>query len=179
MAAFVGASAGQADEICKRVTKGYIVVANYNSPVQSVVSGTAEAVDEACTLADSAGIRFVKLAVSAPFHCALMEPAALRLKEEFTKISFAGPSVPVYMNVTGEPVTEGSMVPGLLVQQAMSPVQWVKTLQNMQADGVDIFIECGAGKTLSGLVKKTLKGVKILRVENLKTLQSTIEEIKE
>jgi [acyl-carrier-protein] S-malonyltransferase len=60
----------------------------------------------------------------------------------------------------------------------MSPVQWVKTLENMQADGVDTFIECGAGKTLSGLVKKTLKGVRILRVENLKTLQDTLEELK-
>ena len=60
----------------------------------------------------------------------------------------------------------------------MSPVRWVQTLENMQADGIDTFIECGAGKTLSGLVKKTLKGVKILRVENLKTLNDTLEELK-
>ena len=82
------------------------------------------------------------------------------------------------MTVDGKPVTEGGAVPNLLVKQAMSPVQWVKTLENMQADGIDTFIECGAGKTLSGLVKKTLKGVKILRVENVKTLQNTLEELR-
>jgi [acyl-carrier-protein] S-malonyltransferase len=106
-----------------------------------------------------------------------MEPAAKRLEEEFKSISFQNPSIPVYMNIDGKPVTDGSAIPDLLVKQAMSPVQWVRTLENMQTDGIDTFIECGAGKTLSGLVKKTLKGVKILRVENVKTLQSTLEEL--
>ena len=178
MAAFVGATAEQAEEICSKVTRGYVVAANYNSPVQTVVSGSAEGVDEACELADAAGLRCVRLAVSAPFHCALMEPAARRLEEEFKKISFQNLGIPVYMNVDGKPITEGSAVAGLLVRQAMSPVRWVQTLENMQADGIDTFIECGAGKTLSGLVKKTLKDVKILRVENLKTLNDTLEELK-
>jgi malonyl CoA-acyl carrier protein transacylase len=103
---------------------------------------------------------------------------AKRLEEEFKKIAFQNTAIPVYMNVDGKPITDGTAVPALLVKQAMSPVRWVQTLENMQADGIDTFIECGAGKTLSGLVKKTLKGVKILRVENLKTLQSTLEELK-
>ena len=81
------------------------------------------------------------------------------------------------MNFTGEPIQKADDIPELLVQQAMGAVQWVKTLENMQADGFDTFIECGPGKTLSGLVKKTIKGVKILRVENVKTLQSTLEEL--
>lgn len=178
MAAFIGATAEQVEEICSKVTKGYVVAANYNQPLQTVVSGSAAGVDEAYALAEIAGLRCMKLAVSAPFHCALMEPASKRLEEEFKSISFKDPSVPVYMNVDGKPMTNGSTVPELLVKQAMSPVQWVKTLENMQADGIDTFIECGAGKTLSGLVKKTLKGVKILRVENMKTLQSTLEELK-
>lgn len=177
MAAFIGATAQQVEELCGKVTKGYVVAANYNCPVQTVVSGTAAGVDEACALADEAGLRCVKLAVSAPFHCALMEPAALRLREEFRTMSFADPSVPVYMNVDGKPVTLGTPMPELLVKQAMSPVQWVKTLENMQADGIDTFIECGAGKTLSGLVKKTLKDVKILRVEDGKTLEKTLAEL--
>ncbi len=177
MAAFVGATAEQVEEICSKVTRNYVVAANYNSPVQTVVSGSAEGVDEACELADSVGLHYVKLAVSAPFHCALMEPAARRLEEEFKNITFQNPSIPVYMNVDGKPVTDGSDIPDLLVKQAMSPVRWVQTLENMQADGIDTFIECGAGKTLSGLVKKTLKGVRILRVENMKTLRSTLEEL--
>lgn len=177
MAAFVGATAEQVEEICAKVTKGYVVAANYNSPVQTVVSGSAVGVDEACELANTAGLRCVKLAVSAPFHCTLMEPAARRLEEEFKKMSFQNPSIPVYMNIDGKPVTDGAAVPELLVKQAISPVRWVQTLENMRADGIDTFIECGAGKTLSGLVKKTLKGVKILRVENMKTLQNTLEEL--
>lgn len=177
MAAFVGATAEQVEDICTRVTKGYAVAANYNSPVQTVISGTAVGVDEACELADAAGLRCVKLAVSAPFHCVLMEPAAMRLEEEFKKMFFQNPTIPVYMNVDGNPITDGAVVAELLVKQAMSPVRWVQTLENMRADGIDTFIECGAGKTLSGLVKKTLKDVKILRIENLKTLQNTLEEL--
>ncbi len=174
MAAFVGATAEQVEEICSRVIKGYIVAANYNSPVQTVVSGASAAVDEACEIAEAEGLRCVKLAVSAPFHCALMEPAARRLETEFGKVSFSAPSVPVYMNVDGKPVTDGTVVPELLVKQAMSPVRWVQTLENMKADGINTFIECGAGKTLSGLVRKTLKDVTILRVENIKTLNDTL-----
>lgn len=178
MAAFVGATAEQVEELCKKVTKGYVVVANYNSSVQTVVSGSAAGVDEACELAEAEELRYVKLAVSAPFHCALMEPAAKRLEELFKTMSFKNPTVPVYMNVDGRSVTDGTQIAELLVKQAKSPVRWVQTLENMQADGIDTFIECGAGKTLSGLVKKTLKGVKVLRVENMKTLQSTLEELK-
>lgn len=177
MAAFVGATAEQVEEICAKVTRGYVVAANYNSPVQTVVSGSAAGVDEACEMAETASLRCVRLAVSAPFHCALMEPAAKRLEKEFQTVTFKNPAVPVYMNVDGKPISDGRFVSGLLVKQAMSPVRWVQTLQNMQADGIDTFIECGAGKTLSGLVKKTLKDVKILRVENTKTLADTLEEL--
>ncbi len=179
MAAFVGATAKQVEELCARVTNGYVVAANYNSPVQTVVSGTAAGVDEVCALGEAAGLRSMKLAVSAPFHCALMEPAAMRLKEEFQLMTFEKPEVPIYMNVDGKPLTEASPIAELLVRQAMSPVRWVETLRNMQADGVDVFIECGAGRTLSGLVKKTLKDVTILRVENLKTLGAALESLKQ
>lgn len=178
MAAFVGATAEQVENICIKVTDGYVVAANYNSPIQTVVSGATAGVDQACALAEAEGLRCVKLAVSAPFHCALMEPAAMKLKEEFKSVTFADPVIPVYMNVDGKPIRDAALLADLLVRQAMSPVCWVKTLENMHADGIDTFIECGAGKTLSGLVKKTLKGVKILRVENMKTLKSTLEELK-
>lgn len=178
MAAFIGSTSDKVEDICAKVTKGYIVAANYNSPVQTVVSGSVEGVDEACEIAESEGLRCVKLAVSAPFHCALMEPAARRLENEFKTISFSNPDIPVYMNVDGNPINNGAVISGLLVKQAMSPVRWVQTLENMKADGIDTFIECGAGKTLSGLVKKSLSDVNILRVENIKTLQDTLKELK-
>lgn len=178
MAAMVGATPEQVEAICDQVTDDYVVAANYNSLVQTVVSGTTEGVDKACAIAETQGIRFVKLAVSAPFHCKLMEPAAMKLQTVFAEKRFEAPGLPVYMNVDGRPVEGASEIPELLVRQAMSPVRWVQTLQNMQADGVDTFIECGPGKTLSGLVKKTLKGVKVCRVENLKTLNDTLEALK-
>lgn len=174
MAAFLGAKAEEVEEICAKVTKGYVVAANYNSPVQTVVSGSAAGVDEACKIAETVGLRCMKLAVSAPFHCALMEPAAMKLEEEFKSVFFSKPVIPVYMNVDGKPITNGNVIAELLVRQAMNPVQWVQTLENMRANGIDTFVECGAGKTLSGLVKKTLKNVTVLRVENLKTLNDTL-----
>ena len=177
MAAFLGGSPKEVEEICSRVSEGYVAVANYNSPVQTVVSGTVEGVDEAIRIAEASGVRCIKLAVSAPFHCKLMEPAAQKLKYEFENTVFSDPVLPVYMNIDGKPCNKKETIPDLLVRQAMSPVRWSTTLNNMAADGIDTFIECGAGKTLSGLVKRTLKNVTILRVENLKTLNETLEKL--
>ena len=179
MAALIGKDSVQATEICGLVKSGYVIPANYNSPVQTVISGEASAVDEAVRIAEERGITCMKLAVSAPFHCELMRPAAEKLAELFKNKSFSNPTIPVYMNVNGRPIEDGSKVADLLVQQAISPVQWVATLQNMKEAGIDTFIECGPGRTLSGLVKKTLTGVNIYRVENLKTLNSTLEAVSE
>ena len=175
MAAFIGASSEQVEEICKKVTEGYVVAANYNSPVQTVVSGSAEGVANAIRLGEAEGLRCMPLAVSAPFHCKLMEPAALKLKDSFRTVPFYDSKIPVYMNVDGKPIKDAEDIPEMLVRQAMSPVLWVQTLQNMKAGGIDTFIECGAGKTLSGLVKKTIKGVTVYRVEDDKTLKKTLE----
>ena len=177
MAAFIGAPSAKVEEICGRVTEGYVIAANYNSPVQTVVSGTKEGVDEAVRLAGEEGLTCMKLPVSAPFHCKLMEPAGEKLKSYFATQTFEEPKLPVYMNYTAEPVKSGAEVPKLLVSQASGPVQWVRTLQNLKEAGFDTFIECGPGRTLSGLVKKTLKGVTVLRVENESTLQKTLEAL--
>lgn len=177
MAALIGKDSVQAAEICGLVKSGYVIPANYNCPVQTVISGEAAAVDEAVSIAEERGITCMKLAVSAPFHCELMKPAADKLAELFKIKVFSNPVIPVYMNVDGKSVTEGDKVADLLVRQAMSPVQWVATLQNMKESGIDTFIECGPGRTLSGLVKKTLTGVNIYRVENLKTLNATLEAL--
>ena len=179
MAAFIGAAPSEVEEICIKVSSGYVTAANYNSPVQTVISGTADGVDEACRLGQDLGLRCQKLAVSAPFHCALMKPAADRLSRQLEAMTFGEPSVPVYMNVNGKILPGAKDAAGLLYRQAMSPVYWTRTLENMAADGIDTFIECGAGKTLSGLVKKTLKQVRVLRVENEKTLRKTLEELED
>lgn len=177
MAALIGVSAEKVEELCEKTKKGYVVAANYNSPTQTVISGTVEGVDEAVSFAEAEGISCIKLAVSAPFHCALMAPAAERLKRVFETVQFCDVHIPVYMNVDGAPLRSKEIIPELLVRQAISPVRWVETLNRLREDGFDTFIECGPGKTLSGLVKKTLGGVSVYRVENRKTLERTLQSM--
>ena len=179
MAAMLGGSSRQIEAICQRVTEGYVVPANYNCPTQTVISGTVAGVDQAIALAREERIRGKKLAVSAPFHCALMEPAARKLETRLAECVFAEPSMPVYMNVDGRPVAGASAIPELLVKQAMSPVRWTETLLNMYADGFDTFVECGPGKTLSGLVSRTLTGVTVLQAGDLPGLLHTLEVVKD
>ena len=177
MAAMLGGSPEAVEAVCAAVTEGYVVAANYNCPTQTVISGEAAAVEQAIALAREQRIRGKLLAVSAPFHCALMEPAARKLEALFAEKTFAAPSMPVYMNVDGRVCADAAAIPGLLVKQAMSPVRWVQTLRNMHADGFDTFIECGPGRTLSGLAAKTLEGVTILRVGDAATLKETLEKL--
>lgn len=177
MAAMLGGTPEQVEDICAAVTDGYVVAANYNAPSQTVVSGTAAGVAQAVALAAQQRVRGVMLPVSAPFHCALMEPAAKKLEALFAQKTFAAPQIPVYMNVDAEPNTDAARVPGLLVRQAMSPVRWAQTLVRMQADGIDTFIECGPGKTLFGLARKTLKGATILRAGDMASLRETLDAL--
>lgn len=177
MAAMLGGSPEQVEAVCAAVTEGYVVAANYNCPTQTVISGEAAAVEQAIALAREQRIRGKLLAVSAPFHCALMEPAARKLEALFAEKTFAAPELPVYMNVDAAANTDPAKIPGLLVRQAMSPVRWMQTLLNMRADGFDTFIECGPGRTLSGLAAKTLDGATILRVGDAETLAETLEKL--
>lgn len=179
MAALMGVNGAKAEEICAMVEKGYVAPANYNSPVQTVISGDTVGVDHAIQIAEEMGLKAIRLAVSAPFHCKLMEPAAVRVGEELDKINLRSPNIPVYMNVLGESVCTAEKITDLLVRQAMSPVRWVDTLENMKRDGIDCFVECGAGKTLWGLTRKTLKGSNALKAVDLKSLQDTVAKLKD
>ncbi len=116
------------------------------------------------------------LPVSAPFHCAMLEPASERLAAVLAEVAVETPCVPVYLNVDGEAETDGAAIREKLVMQAKSPVYWEKTLRNMYRDGVRVFIELGPGKTLSGFVRKTLKeypDVKIFHVSDAASLRDT------
>lgn len=178
MAAIIGASDDAVAELCDSI-QGYVVPANYNSPVQTVVSGEREAVDQVVALAEEKGLRALKLAVSCPFHCDLMRPAAEKIKTEFQNMDFSNPTLPVYMNVDASVLTSGENAKELMYRQAMSAVLWKQTLLKMRDDGADIFIECGPGKTLYNLARKTLpkNEVTILRVSDLETLNKTISTL--
>ena len=177
MAAMIGGDSDAVEAVCAAVRSGYVVAANYNCPTQTVVSGEAAAVDEAIALAAERRIRAKKLPVSAPFHCALMKPAADRLAELFAEERFAAPAIPVYMNVDAAPNADPARIADLLVRQAMSPVRWAQTLRRMQADGFDTFIECGPGRTLTGLARKTLEGVTLLRAGDGESLREALEAL--
>ena len=181
MAAVMKLSDTEVEDLCSEVD-GYVAPANFNCPGQIVISGEAEAVDKLLAIAKERKIRAMKLAVSAPFHCEMMNPAAENLRLSLSKITFSSPIIPVYMNVDAEAENESERIFEKLILQAKSPVRWEKTLRNMYAAGIDTFIELGPGKTLSGFVKKTFtngENVSIYNVTDLETLETTITALKE
>lgn len=176
MAAVMKINEAELRGLCNKV-EGYIEPANYNCPGQIVVSGEAKAVDKLIEIAKSDNIRAIKLPVSAPFHCKMMLPAAERLKEPLRKINFKKPMFPVYMNVDAKPITNHDSIAEKLILQAKSPVLWEQTIRNMYRAGIDTYVELGPGKTLSNFVKKTLDEVRIFNIEDMKTLNKTLEEL--
>ena len=177
MAAVMKLPADIVERLCEE-THGYVAIANYNCPGQIVVSGEAQAIDEFLAIAKDRKIRAVRLSVSAPFHCRLMAPAAERLAHVFAATTFRKPLLPLYMNVDGLVESDPIAIKKKMVLQAMSPVRWIDTLQNMSADGTSTFVELGPGKTLTGFVKKTIDEALSLHVENVETLNETLTALR-
>jgi len=180
MAAIMKLSEADVLDLCNKV-KGYIVPANYNCPGQVVVSGESDAIDMLLAISKEKKIRAMKLAVSAPFHCNMMDSAADNLRNPLSSITFSEPNVPIYLNVDGEVETKPKKILEKLILQAKSPVYWEKTLRNMYEAGIDTFVELGPGKTLSGFVKKTFNNgekVNIFNVTDLTTLENTITSLR-
>lgn len=149
---------------------------NYNSPAQTVVAGTPEACERLDALVKEAGGRAMRVAVSGAFHSPFMAEAASGLAAYLADgHEPAEPSVPVLANRTAEPYPElAAERAELLASQVANPVQWVRTLERMAADGVDTFVEVGPGKTLTGLVGRTLDGVTALPCETLEQLEAVL-----
>lgn len=145
---------------------------NYNCPGQVVVSGLKSRMPQFCEKAVQAGGRCVPLAVSAAFHSPFMNKAADGFSEELKKYDIKAPEIPVYSNLTAQPYEES--VADVLGNQMKSPVRWQETIENMIKDGYTDFIEVGAGKTLSGLIKKISKEVRVFSVEDKDSLEKTL-----
>lgn len=161
MVVLIGADETSAAALCAEAAGGEVLaVANLNSPGQVVVSGARGACVRAVELAKKHGIRMAKpLPVAGAFHSPLMAPAADRLRAALAGVALKDPQWPVYSNVTAKPVTSASEVPGLLVAQLTSPVRWADSVVAMHAAGVDSFLELGPGKTLGGMITRTVKDV--------------------
>jgi [acyl-carrier-protein] S-malonyltransferase len=166
MAAILGLDRAACAALCDEAAAGEVVsLANINSPEQIVIAGHAGAVARACALALAAGAkRAVPLQVSAPFHCALMKPAATRLSEVLDAIAFCDPAIPVYTNADAKAVVTAGAAREALVRQVASPVRWDEEIGRMADDGIDTFLEFGPGRVLTGLVRRIRKGVQVVPV---------------
>ena len=158
MAAILGSAAEEIDRVCEAVANetGQVVSpANYNSPQQTVIAGESAAVAAACEEALQKGAKkVVELPVSAPFHCALMAPAAEKLRTEIDQLTFQTSFTPVVTNVEAVPNREATRIPGLLETQVTAPVRFTEMVTCLKAEGVTHFLEVGAGRVLSGLLAR-------------------------
>lgn len=166
MAAVMKLAPEKIEEICSQAVN-YVTAVNYNSPQQTVIAGTPEGIAEVSEIFAELKARVVPLNVAGAFHSKLMQSAADKFYETAKTIAFNAPQVKYYSNVTGGELTDFSDMPSLLAKHIVSPVRFTAELSAMEAAGADTFVEFGPGKTLTGLVKKTLKGVNALNIENL------------
>ena len=169
MQAVLKLDADAVNRLAERFTDVFPV--NYNSPEQTAVAGNTEQLKEFAAAVKEAGGKAVPLAVSGAFHSPYMDAAAEKMAKRTESLTFKAGRLPVYANRTAQPYTRDT-AKELAASQVNHPVQWVKTIEQMIADGFDCFIEVGPGKTLSGLVKKISTDVKVCKVENLEDLNA-------
>lgn len=179
MAALIGGDIEQVNKLCECAKeKGIIVVANYNSPSQIVISGEVSAVEEAARLAKSFGIqRVVMLRVSGGFHSPLMQPIASQLEEALKNAKMRDSDIPLVANVTARPITRESELRRLLALQLTSPVRWVESIQWLWDNGVRWFVEVGPRKVLSQLILQTLPEAKVIQVEDPRGIEDAVAKL--
>ena len=171
MAAVLGLDGETAARVCK-VTPGAVSVANYNCPGQIVITGEQQAVERACEGMPEAGAkRTVPLKVSGPFHSPLLEKAGQELGQVLAQMEFGPMKIPYLTNVTADYVRDPADIPGLLMRQVASPVLWQPSVERMIADGTDIFVEMGPGRTLTGFLRKISREAKGYSVEKWEDLE--------
>jgi [acyl-carrier-protein] S-malonyltransferase len=180
MAAILGLDEENVRKACEECYNiGVVEPANLNCPGQIVIAGEIKAVEVACKMCKEKGAsKTVMLTVSGPFHTSMLKPAAEKLDKELKNIDIKESNIPVVTNVTGEIIEDKEKIKPYLKRQVMSSVLFEKSVRTMLDMGVDTFIEIGPGKVLSGFLKKISKNILILNVQDLKSLESTIEKLK-
>jgi len=181
MAAILGLDLPPIEAACREAAQGQVVSpANMNSPGQVVIAGHKEAVERASALVKAAGAkRAVPLPVSAPFHCALMQPAQIRLARDFGSVTFRDPRVPLVNNVDAVVVRTADACREGLIRQVSAPVRWIEVVQALVREGVDTVIEIGPGTVLAGLVRKIDKGLRVMNVEDPASLEAAVQTLAE
>ena len=179
MAAVVGLKDETILGICAEAEEGSQIVSpsNYNSPGQTVIAGNAAAVERAIDMCKVAGAkRAMLLQVSVPSHCALMRPVAEKLQGELKRVAITAPTIPVVQNVSGEVCGEPDKIRENLVRQIYEPVRWVDSVHTISKAGVQLVVECGPGKVLCGLIKRTEPELPCCGSDEPKALDYAIEE---
>jgi [acyl-carrier-protein] S-malonyltransferase len=179
MAAVLGLSRETVIAVCREAAgRGVVSPANYNSPGQIVIAGEKTAVEAAMRLAKEKGAKkVIPLPVSVPSHCALMEPARRRLQESLERTEIGDLRIPLVTNVEAKPVTGGNEIRKALIKQLAHPVLWEDSVLAMVASGIEIFIEVGAGRVLSGLIKRIHREAQVWNVEDSQSLTETIQAL--
>lgn len=174
MAAMLSIEKDVLEDICREAAQGEVISpANFNSPGQIVIAGSTAAINRAIEIAKGRGFRkAMLLPVSAPFHCAMMKPAADRLSSVLDTVNVSDMTLPVVANATAQPNSAKEQVRSLLVTQVCAPVLWEQSVAEMVGQGVTRFVEVGPGKVLSGLVKRISKEVEIANIEDSASLKA-------
>lgn len=182
MAALIGIGPGQVEECCAlaRLESGAVVEpANYNEPLQTVVSGAEPAVALAMELAREAGARVVALKVGAPFHSSLMEPVAEAFAADLSAVAMADPQIPVVANVTARRVETAAAVRDALLRQVAGAVRWAETMELLLAEGCDTLVEAGPGRALSGFAMKIAPEVPVHSTGQARRVEKLIAQFRE
>jgi [acyl-carrier-protein] S-malonyltransferase len=176
MGAVMGMDPAAVNALCADAAQGDVLSpANLNSPGQIVIAGHARAVERARELCAARGGKLTPLKVSAPFHCALMRPAALRLAPELARTPIRPLAFPVVANVDAAPNDDPARVVDLLTRQIDGPVQWVASIERIAAEGVTMALEIGPGKVLAGLVKRIDKRIRVLNVSDAEGIDKVMD----
>jgi len=179
MAAVIGMEGEKIAQICDE-TEGIVSVANYNCPGQIVITGEAAAVAKAGeTLKNSGARRVLLLNVSGPFHSAMLKDAGRKLADALKNVEIHPIETPYISNVTAEYVTETEQVADLLTSQISAPVKWQQSVEKMIENGINIFIEIGPGKTLTGFLKKINRSIQSFNIEKVEDLDTVAAALKE
>lgn len=181
MAAVLGLSSEETARACGDAaaeSQGIVSAANFNSPEQTVISGEASPVERAAQLCKERGAkRVVMLQVSAPFHCALMQPAQDRLAELLRATEFAAPRLAVAVNVDASLITNAAQLRDALIRQVTGAVRWVESVRLLITQGTETFVEVGPGKVLSGLMRQIDRGQKYVNAEDEASLETALQAV--
>jgi [acyl-carrier-protein] S-malonyltransferase len=180
MAAILGLTDDQVQQACAEAAQGEVVEAvNFNAPSQVVIAGHKAAVERACDAAKRLGAkRALPLAVSAPFHSALLKPASVQLAQRLAGTAMQAPQVPVINNIDVVAESDPARIRDALARQAAGPVRWSQIIAKMAADGVTHIVECGPGKVLSGLTKRIAPAVESLSISDATSLRDALDRLK-